>query len=637
MKCCNINIIGFLLMLCFSTIQSQTVDYQKVYKDSENIEYRANDITDSLYAACKENQTCIASLYQYLKSNPLSESKLASLTQLGVIYDGAGKHKESIQAYKIALQKAKLLGSKKIGRIYSTLTVLFTTISNMDSAIIYNELALETIYANNQKNDFWMPYFNLFTIYDALNDRKKALEYLKQSYLFVNPEVRMDKGYVLYSLIMELHKEKDKNELDKYLNEYINFKKLGGSTSITAEHLGLDELIKGDTNYVKILEEKIKKVKEAPISYALKDFYINLAQIYFEKGKLDKAENALFDAELNTQAKDKDIVWKYYQIHKARKNIPLALKSLEEYIELQDSTFTNSFQQSLANFEVRYQTQQKENELVRQKALNAENKLKLRTTYILLATLALLIIMAILFYRNRIKHQKLMSIKENELHSQKIKQLEHENKMLALNSMIEGQETERLRIAQDLHDGLGGLLTTVKAHFNAIEREIKAVKDLNVYDKTNDLIDKACVEVRRIAHDMVPHSIQLSGLSGAMIDLKQSIEARGLKCDLDIHHLDELVISQQNASMLYRIIQEISNNAIKHAEAKNIFIQLMKVENTLHITIEDDGKGFDINQVLTKKGLGLKSIDSRVNYLNGHIHYDSSPNHGTTINIELPV
>ena len=128
-----------------------------------------------------------------------------------------------------------------------------------------------------------------------------------------------------------------------------------------------------------------------------------------------------------------------------------------------------------------------------------------RTTYILLATLALLIIMATLFYRNRIKHQKLMSIKENELNSQKIKQLEHENKMLALNSMIEGQETERLRIAQDLHDGLGGLLTTVKAHFNAIEREIKAVKDLNVYDKTNDLIDKACVEVRRIAHDMVPH------------------------------------------------------------------------------------------------------------------------------------
>lgn len=209
--------------------------------------------------------------------------------------------------------------------------------------------------------------------------------------------------------------------------------------------------------------------------------------------------------------------------------------------------------------------------------------------------------------------------------------------MLALNSMIEGQETERLRIAQDLHDGLGGLLTTVKAHFNAIEREINAVKNLNVYDKTNELIDKACVEVRRIAHNMVPHSIQLSGLQGALEDLKHSIESRGLQCDLELHQLDKLELSQEKASMVYRIVQEVTNNAIKHSEASNIFLQLMYIENNLHITIEDNGKGFDINQVVNNKGMGLKSIDSRVKYLNGTVHYDSSPNHGTTVNIEVPV
>ena len=101
-----------------------------------------------------------------------------------------------------------------------------------------------------------------------------------------------------------------------------------------------------------------------------------------------------------------------------------------------------------------------------------------------------------------------------QIQRQKIAELEQKNKLLALNSMIEGQESERLRIAQDLHDGLGGLLTTVKAHFNAIEREIANIKNMNVYEKTNQLIDEACAEVRRIAHDMVPHSLKMNGLQG---------------------------------------------------------------------------------------------------------------------------
>jgi signal transduction histidine kinase len=511
------------------------------------------------------------------------------------------------------------------------------SLSQLDSAVFYNEMAMEKFYTNNQKNDFWMPYFNLYSIFKALKKRDKALEYLKQAYLYTNPKVRMDKGYVLYTLIMELHKEKDKKELDKYLNEYINFKRAGGPESMSAEHLGLDELIKGDTSYARILEEKIKKVKAAPVSFALKDFYFNLAQIYFDRGDIDKAELTLGDAESQIEKNDKDINLLYFKIFKAKNDLNKALLYLEEYVILQDSVYQKSFENTLAEFEARYQTQQIENELTKQKAQNAENKLKLRTSYGLIGGLLLLSGFAFIFYKNRLKHQSLMNAKEQELHSERIKQLEQENKVLALNAMIEGQEAERLRIAQDLHDGLGGLLTTVKAHFNSIEKEINAIKNLNVYDKTNDLIDKACIEVRRIAHNMVPHSIQISGLHGAMSDLKNSIESQGLTCELDMYHMDEVNLSQEKLSMIYRVIQEISNNTIKHANASHLFIQLMKMDDSLHIIVEDNGKGFDINEVVTKKGLGLKSIDSRVKFLNGTIHYDSSPNHGTTVNIEIPL
>ena len=203
--------------------------------------------------------------------------------------------------------------------------------------------------------------------------------------------------------------------------------------------------------------------------------------------------------------------------------------------------------------------------------------------------------------------------------------------------MIEGQESERLRIAQDLHDGLGGLLTTVKAHFNAIEREIANIKEMNIYEKTNQLIDEACVEVRRIAHDMVPYSLKMNGLQGVLADIRQTVLGKGIHCDVDIHNVKEEVLGEQKVVMIYRIIQEVVNNALKHSGASHMLIQLVGHENGLNVMIEDNGKGFDVNQLLQGKGLGLKSIESRVKYLEGNLNIDSTPNQGTTINIEIPL
>ena len=227
--------------------------------------------------------------------------------------------------------------------------------------------------------------------------------------------------------------------------------------------------------------------------------------------------------------------------------------------------------------------------------------------------------------------------KDALIQKQRIADLEQKNKLLALNSMIEGQESERLRIAQDLHDGLGGLLTTVKAHFNAIEREIANIKEINIYEKTNQLIDEACVEVRRIAHDMVPYSLKMNGLEGVLSDIRQTVLGKGIQCDIDIHNVNEEVLGEQKVVMIYRIIQEVVNNALKHSGASHMLIQLVGHEYGLNVMVEDNGKGFDVNQLLQGKGLGLKSIESRVKYLEGNMNIDSTPNQGTTINIEIPM
>ena len=187
--------------------------------------------------------------------------------------------------------------------------------------------------------------------------------------------------------------------------------------------------------------------------------------------------------------------------------------------------------------------------------------------------------------------------------------------------MIEGQESERLRIAQDLHDSLGGLLSTVKSHFSIIQKEIQELEALHITSKTNDLIDEACTEVRRISHNMLPHSLTISGLQGVLEDIKEQLEIEGYKVTFE---MDELQKSQDTTRdvMIYRLLQEIISNMRKHAQATTLFLQILKTDESLNILFEDNGKGFNYEQAITKGGLGLRSINSRIAYLDGIVDWD---------------
>ena len=242
--------------------------------------------------------------------------------------------------------------------------------------------------------------------------------------------------------------------------------------------------------------------------------------------------------------------------------------------------------------------------------------------------------MSFLFFRKRLKDQKTIASQKEAIQHQEIRELQQENKLLALNSMIEGQEAERLRIAKDLHDSLGGLLSTVKAHFGTIQKEIEQLEKLNITEKTNELIDEACIEVRRISHNMMPHALSISGLEGALEDMTESLNEEGYQTTLEISGLSEKIKPTKEV-MIYRLLQEVISNIRKHAEAKSILIQVLGHQKELNIIIEDDGKGFNYEKALEKGGLGLKSINSRVQFLDGTIHWDSQIGQGTTITINI--
>lgn len=328
------------------------------------------------------------------------------------------------------------------------------------------------------------------------------------------------------------------------------------------------------------------------------------------------------------------------EIQSALGNYKVAYDALSFYRTVQDSIFRADRDERITRLSSEFEAQYKNLELQHEKERTTVllQEANTRKRWYLAAALAVALISSLLwfFYRKRTQYKTQIIQAESEIQKQKIVELEQKNQLLSLSAVIEGQESERLRIARDLHDGLGGLLTSVKAHFGAISNEIQRLQELDIYNKTNKLIDEACTEVRRIAHNMIPHSLQMHGLEGAMSDFESFIEKNGMVSHIEIFQANLQEISENKAALIYRILQEILQNIVKHAKATEVNIQFLGHEGGLNILVEDNGAGFDINTVLNAKGMGLKSIESRVKYLNGKILFDSKIGFGTQINIELP-
>ncbi len=293
------------------------------------------------------------------------------------------------------------------------------------------------------------------------------------------------------------------------------------------------------------------------------------------------------------------------------------------------------------NLQIRYEVKQREEHL---NNLQAENKLNAlviskqkKWQQVLLLCLALTLFIFVLVSRIlslRLLGQKLRTEKENLAKEKAYTAMQAENKVLLMNAMIRGQESERSRIAKDLHDGLGGLLSTVKMHFLNVQREIESLNKIGVYKRATNLLDDACEEVRRIAHNMMPDALSQLGLAAAVEDLAHTLESRGFDVHLSILNLEEK-LPEEFSVHAFRIIQELVNNLLRHAQATKVIIQLSKQDQHLQMTVEDNGVGFDVKKV--KAGLGLNNIRSRINYFGGTLDVHSKLGEGTSIHVDLPL
>lgn len=280
----------------------------------------------------------------------------------------------------------------------------------------------------------------------------------------------------------------------------------------------------------------------------------------------------------------------------------------------------------------------KDRELKGAEIANLEKDKKLMNSIIiiiLVILVAAVIIGRLLFTRQ--KNKRLVAEKDHEIQKARIDDLLKDQELSSIMSVIEIQEKERKRIAQDLHDRLGGMLTVIKLHFKKTEKNIKLLEEQNKegYEKASTLLDEATEEVRKIAFDLVSGVLKNFGLAAALNDLKKTVENTGqLKMEVVTNGLDER-LSWNYELNIYRVIQELLANVLKHAEATEITIQILKKDEHLDMIFEDDGRGFDPDVV--NRGMGLKNIDARITHLSGDFNLDTGKGGGTTYTFHIPL
>jgi two-component system, NarL family, sensor kinase len=297
-----------------------------------------------------------------------------------------------------------------------------------------------------------------------------------------------------------------------------------------------------------------------------------------------------------------------------------ALFYSQEQIRMKEDDLNQEWAAKIAETDAKYNTAKKELEI---SILKSEKKTNRILIVSLLAVLAVGSIAGYFIYKNQKQRQLLAS--------QRIKELEQEKQITATQSLLEGETTERARLSRDLHDGLGGMLSVAKLKITSMKGNMtipeESVASLN---SAIDLLDTSIKELRRVAHNLMPESLMKYGLNAALSDFCLSTD----KVKYHFFGIDRRP-DEKTEIATYRIVNEVVNNALRHSEAANINVQLLIDESRLHVTVEDDGKGFDTPIVEDGGGNGLKNIRSRVTSLGGTLEIFSEPGKGTEVNVEF--
>lgn len=487
------------------------------------------------------------------------------------------------------------------GRVLNLLGIVSYVQKNYKEAIGYFiEYSRLAIKAKDNK-EIGSSYNNIGSTYERLGALDSAIYFYKKALIYKSKNgSRADVGTV-YQNIGSLYntKKNDSQALIYHLKSKDAYEADGSKKWMSHSYYNIGLSYKALKDTVKARQwlnkavETAKKLNEKEI----------LAESYEQLAKLSINKNA------NTQ------------------DYKNAYLNLQKSVAKRDSILDKDKIAIVEDLKTRYQTALKERKIKDLKLQSKIKDLELKRKNSLLwfvSILITLLLFSVWLYINRRRIQNKILLQQEIMKQQD----------LATKAVLDAEERERRRIATDLHDGVGQLLSAALMNLNGYIKKNPTESNQHHLEKSLALVNESYDEMRTISHQMMPNALLKAGLSAAVREFLGKIDETQLKINLDISGFKRK-LDDNLETILYRVIQESVNNVIKHAKATKLSIQLQKDDDGISLAIEDNGVGF--NPKISESGIGLSNIKSRITFINGTVEYDSSLGKGTLVNIFIPL
>lgn len=507
---------------------------------------------------------------------------------------------------KLILEKSiplveKHQNQKKLGHLYSQLGIIFTYNAEFGKAKTYLDRALQLLEKNAPASpELFYTYLNLVSNYcfQAQGDAAKTQLDKAEKIISGYPHSSANPLFIYHKALYEITKEKNDLAL------------------IT-------------------LEEGIKSAKKFNQNQLLQMFYMNKYDILKKQKRFADAKQVLVailnEKTLLADASNRKTIFKEAQtLNEIMGDHLEALIWSKKYAALSDSLHESKTKLEINNLEAKFNTSEKEKQLAQQ-----ELELNTKNQYMWILGIASLFFLSYgIFAFFTFKNKKKLAEQREIILSQKLKEAEQKEQLKVTKAILDGEERERQRVAKDLHDGLGGMLAGVKFNLSTWSSNNLESAQVEDFHKILNQLDNSVSELRRVARNLMPESLLNFGLEVALKDLCESYMNDTLQIDFQPMNI-ERDLSLNTQLNIYRIVQELLSNAVKHSGASNILLQCAQSENQFYITVEDNGKGILVKDRNKMKSMGLKNLQSRVEYLKGKMEILAEANEGTSINIEL--
>lgn len=635
----------FIVLHAFSQSLPIKDSLSQLYATSKNDSVRVMLLIkiSSFYATTNFDSSL---LYINKAQNLAKEKKLSACepfinTAFSQYYYYNNAYQQSIDYALKNLAIAENNGDEKLmAKTYNNLAAIYNHFGNYKSAIDYALKCLDLSEKTKDSASFPVRNLTASNTYFNLKQYDKAIYYSNRAIAFGNKfnnafAVMMGMNNLATSYT-QLHKIDSANII--YDQQLELAKKEDDIVVMTYALINLtnNNFMKGNLPGVIRYADMLEKVKAqmpdkrtlAEIHHSMALRYIMLKNYPVAKAELDSG------IALALQEKATDALSNLYQSYSKFYFLQNKFKAAEDYSYKYDS-LTSAANLKELNFyiedlEKKYETSEKENQI---KLQQVQLRQKSNLIYFLAIGALGILSISFLIVRNSRNRQKLQQLKIDEL--------ETEKQLTATEAVLKGEEQERTRLAKDLHDGLGGMLSGIKFSLSNMKGNLIMTPDnAQAFERSIDMLDSSIREMRRVAHNMMPEVLVKYGLDTALKEYCNEIGRSGvIHTSYHSMGLNETEIEQTTAVTIYRIVQELVNNTIKHAAAKNLLVQAQyaKAEKLLSVTVEDDGKGFDIATLKNANGIGWSNIQNRVDFLKGKIDVQSGEGKGTSVLIEINV